>query len=78
MKNIFLRFKVFVFLFLLFFLSADAIAETATKKIFLFITIDVEAGSYKGKPNKLSDRIYGYIDGEYWGIPKDYGIMQEI
>lgn len=70
MKNIFLRFKVFVFLFLLFFLSADAIAETATEKIFLFITIDVEAGSYKGKPNKLSDRIYGYIDGEYWGVPK--------
>jgi peptidoglycan/xylan/chitin deacetylase (PgdA/CDA1 family) len=70
MKNIFLRFKVFVFLFLMFFLSADAIAKTATKKIFLFITIDVEAGSYKGKPNTLSDRIYGYIDGEYWGVPK--------
>ena len=70
MKNINFKFKCFFCLFLLFFLSADAIAETAAEKILLFITIDVEAGSYEGKPNKLSDRIYGYIDGEYWGIPK--------
>lgn len=58
-----------IFIFVLSLNSSFAEGEDKNK-VYLFITIDVEAGSYMGRPNKLSDRIYGHIGVEYWGIPK--------